>query len=864
MLLNSLIPAAYYYAQLSPPSLPPVITVEVLHRVRFHAILSKSKMNEYSLKYPLHLFNLPHRAEAVFSTKCGKIPKKHLPSHLPAQIVHSDLDGAIVRKANALRDEFPVEIQHVKTPVLFEEIYKYFDEYDLWTEGVIFLYHVLDYIERENVQLDKEFEEMEENEIKAWVADWFQRTDEDLIVYTQKHLDLTTLFSPTDALEVQELSSRQNKILQTQLEKLRRELLARMGHSQDKEDILVEPRIDILNDSTDTGVETHSNRTSDVEGDGHNRHYNPHAPCFKSVGILAQPSSRSTSKEHKDNSEIKISQQQGRPMMYHGLSSGSMRQPVGVIPYVPYQRTPSGSVVSHDEAVEEIVTASGITLYYVNRPIDHWPPATEARTAYVGGYHEQAIRSHLLKQMFSACGTVEYIKILTGKLSAFVQFREYGGATRAIDYFDGHTMHNGEILKVAFPNSQGNGARRRNITSHNQGGSYRSSATLHITDILGVEPVYYLQNKDATREKKSRMPQNPRFNTPASTASKTSSGQNRTSTRGRHSSNFHRNNSSTKSTPAGSPTKRVTIQAKQSRAVLAEKKTPQRNETGFSRNTGSISKEQNRNSSQNRRWSTDSQTSKRKQQTIQKNVENGHATTQNSTAPIKRNSIPLQGDLEVSSEEHILRYLDHTSFDGLQISASQSKGNKLWEEHSSSKSKFEEAQDRNQKENMLSKNDVLGADQLATSAMEDDILVKGNELKEVSNLNRKSRFSKRLLQQKKKENRLSNQEPCVKKEANEATGITKNEKFHVEQDTTLSDQTLKINQNHEADGTPNKDEPNGLGDQKVKRKTMKSTGKNIPGWSLTEFADDFPPLEPPKSSSSNIADGKSPPRIQNL
>ncbi|RDW92549.1 hypothetical protein BP5796_01943 [Coleophoma crateriformis] len=865
MLLNSLIPAAYYHAQLSPPSLPPVTSFEVLHRVRFHAILSKSKMNEYSLKYPLHLFSLPHPAEAIFSTKCGKIPKKHLPNHLPAQIVHSDLDGAIVRKANALRDEFTVEVQHVKAPVLFEEIYKYFDGYDLWTEGVIFLYHVLDYIERENVQLDKEFEEMEEKEIKAWVVDWFQRTDEDLIFYTRKNLDLTTLFSPTDALEVQGLSSRQNEILQAHLEKLRRELLAKMS-SYDKEDILDEPRVDTLNNSTDTGAKAHFSRTSNTQGDGRDRRYNPHAPCFNSVGILAQNSSRSTSKEHRDISEDKTSQKQGRPMMHHGLSSESIRPLVGVDPYVPYQRIPSGSMVSHDGAVEEIVTESGITLYYVNRPIDHWPPATEARTAYVGGYHEQAIRSHFLRQMFSACGTVEYIKLLTGRFSAFVQFREFGGATRAIDYFDGHTMPNGEILKVALPNSQGDGARRasRSVKSHNQGGSHRASTAIHMTDILGVEPVYYLQNQDATREKQRRKPQNPRFNTPTSTASKTSSGQKRTSTHRRRSSNFHRNNSSTKSTPAGSPTKRVTNQAKQSRAVLTEKEIPPKNETGFSRNTGGISKERSRNSPQRRRWSTDSQASKRKQQTIEKNVESGHATTQNSTAPINKNSIPLQGDLEAPSEEYILRFVDHTLFDGLQISAPRSKGNKWGKEHSSNKSKSEEVQDRNQKENMLPKIDVFGTDQLATSTMEDDTLVKGNELKEVSNLNRKSRFSRKLPQQKKKENRSSNQEPCVKKEANGATGITKNEKFHVKQGTTLSDQTPEINQNREADGTPNMDEPDGLGYQKVKRKTTMSTGKHVPGWSFTEFADDFPPLDPPKSSSSNIADGKSPPRIQNL
>lgn len=43
------------------------------------------------------------------------------------------------------------------------------------------------------------------------------------------------------------------------------------------------------------------------------------------------------------------------------------------------------------------------------------------RTVYVGGEHTEAIKTHLLKNLFSECGTVEYIKRVPRKGCAFVQ-----------------------------------------------------------------------------------------------------------------------------------------------------------------------------------------------------------------------------------------------------------------------------------------------------------------------------------------------------------------------------------------------------------------------------------------------------------
>ena len=150
---------------------------------------------------PTQFYDVPEACLAIFSTNCGAIAKRQLPDPPPPSIVRSDIDGDIQRKATALWQEFPVQIQHVRCPLAWEDLYTYFDAVDLWTEGPEYLFEVIRYIGYQNYTIDREANLEIQLEIYKWAGEWV-RLNEHKLRQVPERADLPSLFNDTEWNEV--------------------------------------------------------------------------------------------------------------------------------------------------------------------------------------------------------------------------------------------------------------------------------------------------------------------------------------------------------------------------------------------------------------------------------------------------------------------------------------------------------------------------------------------------------------------------------------------------------------------------------------------------------------------------------------
>ncbi|KAF4634338.1 hypothetical protein G7Y89_g3772 [Cudoniella acicularis] len=168
---------------------------------------------------PRTFYQVPPYAAAVFSTKNGTRPKRILEEPYPLLIARSNLEKEVTDKAEILREQFPTVVRSIVQPKKWEDLYQFFDGYDLWVESPSFCFYVIDVIARKNRMLATQFTQ----EINAYAAQWVEYHRE-TVLSTPPSTDLLTLFQGEEKNGLQIMTDGEIQALRVALDQQRRSL----------------------------------------------------------------------------------------------------------------------------------------------------------------------------------------------------------------------------------------------------------------------------------------------------------------------------------------------------------------------------------------------------------------------------------------------------------------------------------------------------------------------------------------------------------------------------------------------------------------------------------------------------------------
>ncbi|KAB8295063.1 hypothetical protein EYC80_007002 [Monilinia laxa] len=112
-------------------------------------------------------------APAFISTHFGRYEKRDMVAdHKVTPILRSNVAAGVSAKATSLRQAYPELIRHIKKPTFWDDLYFLWDAADIQLEGPEFLYYVMHRLGAENEQLDREYEEAQNNEVDEYARTW--------------------------------------------------------------------------------------------------------------------------------------------------------------------------------------------------------------------------------------------------------------------------------------------------------------------------------------------------------------------------------------------------------------------------------------------------------------------------------------------------------------------------------------------------------------------------------------------------------------------------------------------------------------------------------------------------------------------
>jgi hypothetical protein len=197
-----------------PPKEPPPAVV------RSDSILYVKTSNNKTVPAPMVSFytNIPENARCIFSINQRNPGRRRMNHVLPPRSITQWSAEQIEEKVDNIRTNYPADVKHVRPPHSWDDLYQYFDAYDLWFMGAWNLWSV---IHRLAQKTD------DERKIACdWAQSWltWDANREKLSTWTP-HSDILTQMSASDWVEGG-LAQCTNAVLD-----MVREELARWHHS---------------------------------------------------------------------------------------------------------------------------------------------------------------------------------------------------------------------------------------------------------------------------------------------------------------------------------------------------------------------------------------------------------------------------------------------------------------------------------------------------------------------------------------------------------------------------------------------------------------------------------------------------------
>ncbi|KAK5991059.1 hypothetical protein PT974_09335 [Cladobotryum mycophilum] len=144
--------------------------------------------------------NPPPNAMAVFSTIHGERPFRKMEHILPQRRIHLWSGNEIQSVCNSIRKAFWNDMKNMRQPYCWDDLWTYFDAYDLYTYGTLNLWNAINTLFDENRIIADDVAKETAAHIGHWADEWLEKEEnrKRLTQWNDSHGPIFLILSPKD------------------------------------------------------------------------------------------------------------------------------------------------------------------------------------------------------------------------------------------------------------------------------------------------------------------------------------------------------------------------------------------------------------------------------------------------------------------------------------------------------------------------------------------------------------------------------------------------------------------------------------------------------------------------------------------
>lgn len=121
--------------------------------------------------------NPPPEAKAMFSTIRGEKPFRKMEHILPRRRIHLWSKDEVQSVCNSIRQSFWEEMRHMHKPSCWDDLWSYFDAFDLFHYGAMNLWNVINNLFDENKIIQMDVSRQNAAHIGHWADEWLKKDE---------------------------------------------------------------------------------------------------------------------------------------------------------------------------------------------------------------------------------------------------------------------------------------------------------------------------------------------------------------------------------------------------------------------------------------------------------------------------------------------------------------------------------------------------------------------------------------------------------------------------------------------------------------------------------------------------------------
>ncbi|KAL6902931.1 hypothetical protein GGI43DRAFT_433112 [Trichoderma evansii] len=157
------------YAKYYPYGIP--VTYKMIHGVHSQGVAQTYLEDNLPIGF---YTNIPSKATAIISTSSGSRPFRKLDQILPQRRIHLWSKDEIQAICNSLRKLHWDELKNMQQPYCWDDLWTYFDAYDLYHNGCLNLWNIINTIWDENKLISIDFKREIAAHIGHWADEWLK------------------------------------------------------------------------------------------------------------------------------------------------------------------------------------------------------------------------------------------------------------------------------------------------------------------------------------------------------------------------------------------------------------------------------------------------------------------------------------------------------------------------------------------------------------------------------------------------------------------------------------------------------------------------------------------------------------------
>lgn len=157
---------------------------------------------------PIAFYNQPTKEiKAIFSTNNGEFPTRGLSHVLPARQIDLWSAEELQERANAIRKKHWSHMKSMPQLEFWEDLYDYFDCYDIYFQGAMNLWNLMLHLYHENQCLVRNLHQEIVAEVGHWCDEWAAKSEnkKKLLDFKDFQGDVLNLLSSEDRVNLQGL-----------------------------------------------------------------------------------------------------------------------------------------------------------------------------------------------------------------------------------------------------------------------------------------------------------------------------------------------------------------------------------------------------------------------------------------------------------------------------------------------------------------------------------------------------------------------------------------------------------------------------------------------------------------------------------